>query len=37
MDEEGGYESLERFLLDYRPVEPIDMKFGPNGDLYVLE
>ena len=37
MDEEGGYESLERFLPDYRPVEPIDMKFGPNGDLYVLE
>ncbi|MBW3631115.1 MAG: PKD domain-containing protein, partial [Gemmatimonadetes bacterium] len=21
----------------YRPVEPMDMKFGPDGDLYVLE
>ncbi len=28
---------MERFLSDYRPVEPIDMKFGPDGDLYVLE
>ena len=37
MDEHGDYKSLERFLPDYRPVEPIDMKFGPNGDLYVLE
>ncbi len=33
----GDYQSMERFLPDYRPVEPIDMKFGPDGDLYVLE
>jgi len=33
----GDYKSMERFLPDYHPVEPIDMKFGPDGDLYVLE
>lgn len=37
MEDNGDFKSLERFLPDYRPVEPIDMKFGPNGDLYVLE
>ena len=28
---------MERVLPAYHPVEPIDMKFGPDGDLYVLE
>lgn len=37
MDEGGNYRSMERFLPNYRPIEPIDMKFGPDGDLYVLE
>jgi len=37
MDAEGNYKSMERFLPTYHPVEPIDMKFGPDGDLYVLE
>jgi cytochrome c len=37
MDENGRYRSMERFLPAYRPVEIIDMKFGPNGDLYLLE
>jgi cytochrome c len=37
MDSQGDFQSLEKFLPDYRPVEPIDMKFGPTGDLYVLE
>jgi len=37
MTETGDYKAMERFLADYRPVEPIDMKFGPDGDLYVLE
>jgi cytochrome c len=37
MDEKGNYQSMERFLPSYKPVEPIDMKFGPTGDLYVLE
>ena len=33
----GDYKSMERFLPSYQPIEPIDIKFGPNGDLYVLE
>lgn len=37
MDQNGDYQSMERVLPSYRPVEPIDMKFGPDGDLYVLE
>lgn len=37
MQANGDFESMERILPDYRPVEPIDLKFGPEGDLYVLE
>ncbi|GAB3891547.1 hypothetical protein GCM10028803_03470 [Larkinella knui] len=37
MDANGDYKSMERVLPNYRPVEPIDMKFGPDGDLYTLE
>jgi cytochrome c len=37
MNENSEYESMERFLPAYNPVEPLDMKFGPTGDLYVLE
>jgi cytochrome c len=37
LDENGNYKSMERFLPSYIPIEPIDMKFGPDGDLYVLE
>lgn len=37
MDAEGNYKSMERVLPGYHPVEPIDMKFGPEGDMYVLE
>ncbi len=37
MQPNGDYKSMERILPDYRPVEPIDLKFGPEGDLYVLE
>lgn len=37
MNEKGDYQSMERFLPDYQPIEPIDIKFGPDGDLYVLE
>lgn len=37
MNEAGDMTGLERFLPTYRPIEPIDMKFGPDGDLYVLE
>ena len=28
---------MERFAPDYHPVQPLDIKFGPSGDLYVLE
>ncbi len=37
MKENGDYKSMEKFLPSYQPIEPIDIKFGPNGDLYVLE
>ncbi|TLV03331.1 PQQ-dependent sugar dehydrogenase [Dyadobacter luticola] len=37
MDEKGDYKSMERFLPDMKLNGPIDMKFGPEGDLYVLE
>jgi len=37
MDDNGNYKSMERFLPNYQPIEPIDMKFGHDGDLYVLE
>ena len=37
MNDKGDYQSMERFLPAYQPIEPIDMKFGPQGDLYVLE
>jgi cytochrome c len=37
MNENGDYKSMERFVPGYQPIEPIDMKFGPDGDLYVLE
>jgi cytochrome c len=37
IDDNGDYKSMERFLPDLRLRGPIDMKFGPEGDLYVLE
>lgn len=37
IDEEGNYVGMERFLPDYKPAEIIDIKFGPEGDLYILE
>lgn len=37
MDENGNYKSMERFLPATTLRGPIDMKFGPDGDLYVLE
>ena len=29
--------SMERFLPDEKYLSPVDMDFGPNGDLYVVE
>jgi cytochrome c len=37
LDEKGDYKSMERFAPHYHPVQPLDIKFGPSGDLYVLE
>lgn len=37
LDENGNYKSMERFVPNYHPVQPLDTKFGPEGDLYVLE
>ena len=37
MDENGAYQSMERFLPEETFSSAIDMQFSPNGDLYVLE
>jgi len=37
MDDEGDYKSMERFLPNENFSSAIDMKFSPDGDLYVLE
>lgn len=37
IDKDGNYVGMERFLPDFKLRGPIDMKFGPSGDLYVLE
>jgi cytochrome c len=37
MDQQGNYESMERFMPELTLRGPIDMKFGPDGSLYVLE
>lgn len=37
MDEAGDYVSMERFMPNYAFKSPMDITFGPNGDLYVLE
>ena len=37
MDAKGDLTSIERFMPSYKFSNPIDMQFGPKGDLYVLE
>jgi len=37
MDKEGNYVSMERFMPSHRFSNPMDMDFGPDGDLYMLE
>jgi cytochrome c len=37
IDENGKYQSMERFLPKETLRGAIDMDFGPDGDLYVLE
>ncbi|HYG39577.1 MAG TPA: PQQ-dependent sugar dehydrogenase [Cytophagales bacterium] len=36
-DENGDFEKIEPFLPEMEWFKPIDMKFGPDGSLYVLE
>lgn len=37
MDEAGDLVAMEPFMPGHRFSNPIDMAFGPSGDLYVLE
>jgi cytochrome c len=37
ISDDGKYAGMERFLPGFKLRGPIDMKFGPQGDLYVLE
>jgi cytochrome c len=37
MDEKGDYKSMERFMPNTDFGSAIDMRFAPDGDLYVLE
>ncbi|MFD2934181.1 PQQ-dependent sugar dehydrogenase [Spirosoma flavum] len=37
LDEQGNYKSMEQFLPNENFSSAIDMKFSPDGDLYVLE
>lgn len=36
-DDRTNVVSMERFLPDEKYTAPLDMDFGPNGDLYVIE
>ena len=37
MDANGDYVSMERFMPSTKFSNPMDMAFGPGGDLYLLE
>jgi cytochrome c len=37
MNEQGDYVSMEQFMPSYKFSNPMDMEFGPEGDLYLLE
>ncbi|MEO6498783.1 MAG: PQQ-dependent sugar dehydrogenase [Mucilaginibacter sp.] len=37
IDNNGNYQSMERFMPGLRFSHPMDLKFGPDGDMYVLE
>lgn len=37
MDESGDLVRMDQFLPSFKFNNPIDMLFGPNGDLYILE
>jgi cytochrome c len=37
LDGNGDYVSMERLMSSHKFSNPIDMAFGPSGDLYMLE
>lgn len=37
MDEEGNYVEMEQFMPSHKFSNPMDLAFGPDGDLYMLE
>lgn len=37
MDEEGNFLEMEEFMPSHKFSNPMDMAFGPDGDLYLLE
>jgi cytochrome c len=37
MNAQGDLVSMERFMASHKFSNPMDMEFGPNGDLYILE
>jgi cytochrome c len=37
LDKDGNYTSMERFMPSYKFSNPMDMEFGPDGNLYMLE
>ena len=37
LDEENKIKSIERFMPDEPFAKPVNMKFGPDGALYILE
>ncbi|WP_332367554.1 PQQ-dependent sugar dehydrogenase [Spirosoma telluris] len=37
LDASGNYKSMERVMPSYKFSNPMDMEFGPEGDLYMLE
>lgn len=37
MNEQGDYVSMEQFMPSHKFANPMDMEFGPDGDLYMLE
>jgi cytochrome c len=37
LDKDGNYVSMERVMPSYKFSNPVDIEFGPEGDLYMLE
>jgi len=37
INENSDYVSMERFVPNYNPAKIIDIKFSPNGNLYILK